>query len=193
MIRCAAFLAALALSANAQADWDGQLSTRLLTGGGAWIAEQSPDPWPLFELALRADVLLGEAHPGVVRLGPAFDLRTEDFRTLEAGGGLAIFFPTGLGFGLTTTFAGGWGARPEDRDGAFGLAQIAIGYRPYNYFSAYAYAVNLYAGARVQLENERVWEVTMGLEVDLEFVSVIPFMFVYQLARGHDPDEPEPE
>lgn len=191
MIRAVAFLAALLVTATAQADWDAQLSTRLLLGGGAWVAEPQPEPWPLFELGFRADVLFAEAHPGLVRFGPVIDLRTEGFRTFEAGGGLAVFFPTGLGFGITTTFAAGWGARPEDRDGAFGLAQIAIGYRPYNYFSAYAYAVNVYAGTRVQLESGRAWEVTVGIEIDLGLVAAVPFMFVYELARAHDPDEPE--
>jgi len=187
-------LVLLAVSPSAaRADWDAQFSTRLLLGGGVYVAEQSPDPWPLFELGLRADVLFGEVHAERVRFGPALDLRSEDFRTFEAGGGLAVLFPTGLGFGITTTVGAGWGARPGGRDGAFGLAQIALGYRPYNYFSAYAYGLSLYAGARVQLEGGRVWEITAGLEVDLEFIFAIPFMFVYELANGHPPDEPAAE
>ncbi len=177
----------------ARAQWDAQVSSRLQFGGGAYIAEQSPSPWPLFEVGLRADLLLGEARPERVRFGPAFDLRTEDFRTLEVGGGLAILWPTGQGFGFTTTFGAGWGARPNDRDGAFALGQIAFGWRPYNYFSPYAWTAGLYASGRVQLENGRAWEITVGIEFDLEFIVAIPAMFIAELAGAEDPDEPEPE
>ena len=193
MIHALALVSLLALAPiRAHADWDAQFSSRLLLGGGAFVDEQQPDPWPFFELGLRADVLFGEARPDRVRLGPAIDLRTEDYRTFEVGGALALHLPTGLGFGVSTTVGAGWGARPENRDGAFGLAQIAFGYRPYNYFSMYGYGVSAYLGARVQLESDpRAWEISLGVEIDAEFLFVIPFMFIYELANAHDPDEPE--
>ncbi|HJL18624.1 MAG TPA: hypothetical protein RMH99_23385 [Sandaracinaceae bacterium LLY-WYZ-13_1] len=197
MRRAAALAALVGLAtwvapAPAVADWDAQLSTRLRLGGGAWIAEEGQDPWPLFELGLRGDLLLGEARPGTVRFGPAVDLRSEDFRTFELAGAAAVFVPTGRGFGLTVTGGAGWGARPEDRDGALAFGELAFGWRPYNYFSPYGYALNVYAGTRVQLEGApRAWEVTVGVEVDLEFLVAIPFMFFVELARGEDPHEPE--
>ena len=188
-------LAALLSAAPAAADWDAQVSSRFGLGGGAYLLEQGADPWPMIELGLRTDLLLGEARPSTVRFGPALDLRTEGFRTFEVGGGLAVLLPTGRGFGMTLTGGAGWGARPEDRDGAFAMAQIALGYRPYNYFSAYAYALNVYAAGRVQLENEpRAWEITVGVEVDVEMIFVIPIMFFVELARASDPHEPmEPD
>ena len=194
-----AALVALAFALGASAahaqDWDAQLSTRLMLGAGAQIPEQGAEPWPMMELGLRADLLFGEARPGTVRLGPAVDFRTEDFATFEAAGALALFLPTGIGFGFTATGGAGWGARPGGRDGAFGLAQIALGYRPYNYFSAYGYALGIYAGARVQVEPDpRAWEITVGVEVDLEFIFAIPFMFFVELARARDPfEEMEPD
>ncbi len=45
----------------------------------------------------------------------------------------------------------------------------------------------------MQLERDRVWEVSVGVEVDLEFIFAVPFMFFYELANAHDPDEPEPD
>ena len=194
----AALLAAaiLALPGAASADdWDARVSARLALGGGAYIAEQGLDPWPLFEVALRSDLLFGEARPAQVRFGPAIDLRTEGFRTLELAGGLALLLPLDSGFALTVTAGAGWGARPEGRDGALALGQLAVGWRPYNYFSAYSWAINFYAGARAQLMEPRVWEVTAGIEIDLEILFVIPVMFVVELARAGDPDEPleEPE
>jgi len=178
-------------AAPAQADWDVQLSSRLQLGGGAWIAEQNPSPWPLLEVGLRADLLAGEATSERVRFGPAFDLRTEGFRTLEVGGGLAVLWPTGQGFGFTTTLGAGWGARPEDRDGAFAMGQIAFGWRPYNYFSPYAWTAGVYAAGRVQLENERAWEITVGIEFDFELLVAIPILFLVELIEAEDPDEPE--
>lgn len=190
----AALLAALSSPTEAAADWDAQFSSRLQLGGGAQIPEQGADPWPMFELALRADALFGEARPGRVRLGPALDLRTEDFRTLEVGGGAAILLPTGQGFGFTLTGGAGWGARPEDRDGAFAFGQLAFGWRPYNYFSAYAWTAGVYAATRVQLEAApRAWEITVGIEVDFELLFAIPVMFLIESTRGGDPDEPAPE
>jgi len=193
----AAFVTAVSLGATstAAADWDAQVSSRFGLGGGAYVLEQGADPWPMMELYARADLLLGEARPATVRFGPAIDLRTEGFRTLEVAGALAVYLPTGLGFGFTLTGGAGWGARPEDRDGAFAMGHVAVGWRPYNYFSAYGYALNAYAAARVQAESEpRAWEITIGVEVDLEVLFAIPAMFFVELARGSDPHEPmEPD
>ncbi len=175
--------------AHAQ-DWDARASARLTVGGGVYAPEQLGDPWPLFEMGLRSDLLFGEAHPARVRFGPALDLRTEGFRTFEVAGALAVLLPVESGFAFTVTGGAGWGARPEGRDGGLALAQLAFGWRPYNYFSAYSWAANVYAGARVQLIEPRVWEITIGLELDLELLFVIPFMFLVELAQAHDPDEP---
>lgn len=191
MRRLGAVLAlALALApTSARAEgWDARVSSRLTLGGGAYVPEQLGDPWPLFEMGLRTDLLFGEARPAQVRFGPALDLRTEGFRTFELAGALAVLLPIDSGFALTLTGGAGWGARPEGRDGALALAQVAFGWRPYNYFSAYAWAVNLYAGTRVQLMEPRVWEVTVGVELDVELLFVIPFMFFVELARARDPD-----
>ena len=184
-------LCGVGLPANvASADWDVQISSRLQLGGGVYIDEQSPAPWPLFEAAARADLLIGEAHPGLVRFGPAIDVRTEDFRTAELAGGLAILWPTGQGFGFTTTLGAGYGFRPDGRDGALAFAQIAFGWRPYDYFSAYAWTAGVYLAGRAQLENGRAYEVTLGLEIDFEITGVIPILFFARLATGEDPDEP---
>lgn len=180
--------AALLGAPSARADaWDARLSSRLTLGGGAYVPEQRVEPWPLVELGLRTDLLLGEARPARVRLGPALDLRTEGFRTFEVAGGLAVLLPLDQGFALTLTGAAGWGARPEERDGPLALGALAFGWRPYDYFGPYAWAVQLYTAARVQALDPRVWELTVGVEVDLEIVFVIPILFVVQLARGGDP------
>ncbi|HEY8428778.1 MAG TPA: hypothetical protein VIL20_10405 [Sandaracinaceae bacterium] len=175
---------------HAAADWDARVSARLALGGGVYVPEAAGDPWPLFEMALRSDLLFGEARPARVRFGPALDLRTEGFRTFEVAGALAVLLPVERGFALTVGGGAGWGARPEGRDGPLGLAQVAFGWRPYNYFGAYAWAVNLYAAGRVQFVDPRAWEITIGIELDFELLFVIPFMFFWELAEARDPDEP---
>jgi hypothetical protein len=187
----AGLASSISLTSSARADdWDARVSSRLTLGGGVYVPEQLGDPWPLFELGVRTDLLFGEARPTRVRFGPALDLRTEGFRTFELAGGLALLLPVDQGFAFTVTGGAGWGARPEGRDGALALGTLAFGWRPYNYFSAYAWAVNLYASTRVQIQEPRVWEVTVGVELDFEFLFVIPFMYVVELSRGGDPDEP---
>ena len=109
-MRLLLLLALLPSAASAQGGWDARVSGRLTLGGGAWIAEDGQDPWPLFEMGMRADVLIGEARPANVRFGPAIDLRTEDFRTFELAGALAVLFPIDAGFGVTLTGGAGWGA-----------------------------------------------------------------------------------
>ncbi|MCZ7686618.1 MAG: hypothetical protein M5U28_50865 [Sandaracinaceae bacterium] len=94
------------------------------------MPEALGDPWPLFEMGLRSDLLFGEAHPARVRLGPALDLRTEGFRTFEIAGGLALLLPVESGFAFTVTGGAGWGARPEGRDGALALGQLAFRVAP---------------------------------------------------------------
>ncbi len=180
----------LAPRAAAAQGWDAKISSRLTLGGGAYVAEQTPSPWPLFELGLRSDVLFGEARPARVRFGPALDFRSEDFRTFEVAGGLAVLLPVDRGFAFTLTGGGGWGARPQGRDGPLALGVIAFGWRPYDYFSAYAWGIDGYVSTRVQLNEPRVWEITVGVEVDCGILFAIPFMFLYELAHGHDPDEP---
>ncbi|HUG36048.1 MAG TPA: hypothetical protein VML54_03805 [Candidatus Limnocylindrales bacterium] len=126
-----------------------------------------------------------------MRIGPALDVRTEGFQTLEVAGAAAALFPTGQGFGITLTAGAGWGARPGGRDGAFALGELAFGWRPYNYFGAYAWTAALYAATRVQLESApRAWEVTVGVQIDFEFLFVIPFMFLVEATQGGDPHEP---
>lgn len=190
-VKIAIAISIFAVASAAHADWDPQFGARLTLGGGAYVSEARPDPWPLFELGLRADMLLGERRPDQVRFGPALDLRTEDFRTFEIAGALELFLPVGMGLGFTLVSGADFKARPEGRDGGLLLEQIAFGYRSFNYFSIYGWAVNVYAGTRIQLPEPRAWEITIGVEIDCELIFVIPFLFLYTLAtQGGDPDEP---
>ena len=166
-----------------------QLSVRLATGGGALLADTGDEA--LFELALRSELLFGGARVDVVRVGPAVDLRTRTFETAEAAGGASLLLPIVGGFPLVVTAGAGWASRPGDGDGAFALGTLAFGYRPYNFFYAYGYGLQVYASVRYGLDAAHAVEVSGGIEIDLEFITVIPLMFLWHWLFSGDPDEPD--
>ena len=188
-VACAALAVLSTLLGAGVAHAEPQLSVRLATGGGAIVADAGTEG--VFELALRSELLFGGDRVDVVRAGPAVDLRTGDFVTAEAAGGASILLPIIGGFPLVLTAGAGWASRPGDTDGAFALGTLAFGYRPYNSSSPYGYGLQLYATMRYGLDAAHAVEVTGGIEIDLEFLSVIPFMFLWVWLTEGDPDEPE--
>lgn len=179
---------------------DAQVTSRLGIGGGAEMPAQRPVS-ALFELAARLDVLIGDDRPARVRLGPALDLRTAGFSTFEGALGLSLVLPLGMDFVLGGSVLAGAAARlpgPEGRrDGAIAIATLRGGYQPYDHFDAYSMGLHLYVSGRWGFHGAETWEVTAGLEVDLELIFVTPVRFLVLALSGGDPDEeaeaePEP-
>ena len=191
MIKLAAALAAASLvfAHAAVARADGQISSRLAVGGGA---AHAPDDGTeaIFELGVRTELLFGPAKFGSFRIGPAIDLRTSDFVTAEAAGGLAVMLPIATASPLVLTAGAGWASRPGTADGAFALGTLAWGYRSYNHHAAYGYALQIYASGRLGLDDTARWEITGGVEIDLVFLVAIPAIFLWELLTEGDPDEP---
>jgi hypothetical protein len=164
---------------------DGQVSSRLMIGGGVYTVD---DKWSaLFDLGAHADVMFGGAEPDVVRVGPMIDLRTRTFETLEGAAGASLLLPLGEGWPLTLSAGAGYAFRIGD-DGAFALGKIAFGFRDYNYHSAYGFALELYAQTRVGIDDPIV-DLSFGVSVDLLFVFVVPTLFFLTLFEGGS-DEP---
>jgi hypothetical protein len=180
----------LALTYVGSARADGQISSRLAVGAGAAHAAAGGTE-ALFELAVRTELLFGPATFGSFRIGPAIDLRTSDFVTAEAAGGLAVMFPLATANPLVLTAGAGWASRPGTADGPFALGTLAWGYRSYNHHAAYGYALQLYASGRLGLDDTSRWEITGGVEIDLVFLIAIPAIFLWELFTEGDPDEPE--
>ena len=171
-----------------------QISARLALGGGARFP-QGRDPDGLFELALRADALFGDPIAGRARLGPAIDLRTATFGSFELAGGVAGLVPLGSDFALTLMLGAGYalrdqGVEPAPRHGAIALATLTASFRPYDHGDAYGYAVGLYASGRAGFAGHETWEISAGLEIDLELVFVAPIRFLITSTQGGDPHEP---
>ena len=194
--RFALTLALLALAPSARADGlVAQVTSRLAIGGG-FEAPARRDVSPLFELAARLDVLVGDDRPARVRLGPALDLRTAGFQTFEGALGLSLVGPLASDFVLGGSVLAGIAARlsgPEgQRDGAIAIATLRVGYQPYDHFDAYSMGLHVYASGRWGFFGSESWEATLGIEVDLELIFVTPGRFIVLALSGGDPDEPEP-
>ncbi|UJR85417.1 hypothetical protein [Sandaracinus amylolyticus] len=184
----------IGIAGRAEAQPEVQISSRLALGGGAEFAQtEGADPGALFELALRAEVLFGDAFADRVRVGPAIDVRAANFRTIELAGGAMVLLPIGSDFGITVMAGAGYALRDpyepvQDRSGAIALGTLALAYRPYDHFDVYGHGVALYASGRAAFAGWESWEAVIGLEVDLEFVVWSPIAFVWTAVSGGDPD-----
>ncbi len=180
----AALLALLVAAVPSAAAAHPQTSARLGAGAGAASGDF------VFEMHLRSELLFGPNEVRAFRIGPALDLRTADFETAEAAGGLAVLLPVATGFPITFTTGAGWASRPGDADGPIAVGTLAWGYRSYNHHHVYGYALSLYASTRVALDDTSRWEITGGVEIDLLFLVAIPAIFVWEWLTEGDPDEP---
>jgi hypothetical protein len=190
------------ISPASRAYADAQVSARLGAGGGIQVGPAShpdstepggtepgaTDVGGLFEMLVRAEVLFGGARSDVVRAGPALDLRTRDFVTVEAALGGALLLPVLSGWPVTVGAGLGWRLGPAPA-GAFALGTATFGFRSYDFHDSYGFALQLYATGRVDLEDPARWEATAGVEIDLELLFVLPARFLWTLITAGDPDK----
>jgi hypothetical protein len=180
---------------------DVQVSARLALGGGLELAQvDDAAPGALFELALRAEALFGPPFADRFRIGPALDLRSASFRSLELAAGAMALVPLGSDFAVTAMLGAGYALRdpyepllpggpPQGRDGALAVATLAGTYRPYDHFDAYGHGISLYASGRAAFAGWESWELTVGLEIDLELVVWSPIAFLVTALSARDPAE----
>ncbi len=194
------YLAILALSAlvagalpqHAQAD--SLTSARTYLGMGHRTADSGDKLFA--DLGLVADVTFGRAKPKAFRVGPAIELRTVNFQTLEAAVGPAILLPLPgeLYFGLYPMI--GAAVRKNAPDGMTGIGKVTFGFRAYPYNSWYGYGLNFFGSGRKALntaKNDGLVEWAGGVEVDIEFTVITPLLFMKNLITAHDPYEEGPE
>lgn len=140
-------------------------------------------------LGFKADLMFGAPKPRAFRIGPAVELRTVDFASLEAaaGGGILIPLPGDCPIGLYGMI--GAAARKNAPDGMVGIGTVTWGFRGYNYHSWYGYALNLYGSGRKHIGDEDLVEWTGGVEVDITFTTLVPLMAIRNFITGGDPYE----
>lgn len=177
-----------------------QVSSRLVTGFG--FARGIPDAGFMGDQGIRTDFLWGKPGDEHFRFGPAIDLRTActtptlivclHNQTLEGGLGGTLLIPFRRGYPITITPAIGYAFRTSafGGDGMYLSNTFAWGYRPYNYFHRYGYGIEAYVNHRMHLDDPSQWEMTFGIEFDLELAVWVPILMVRMGLMNDDPDEP---
>jgi hypothetical protein len=136
----------------------------------------------------RADAMFGAPKPRSFRIGPVLEARTVDFASMElgAGAGILIPFPGDCPIGVSGLITGATRKDVTDTLNAAGI--LTWGFRGYNYHHWYGYALNAFGSVRKNITgNYDVLEVSGGVEIDIQFVTVIPFMFIKNLIGAEDP------
>jgi hypothetical protein len=134
--------------------------------------------------------MFGRAKPKQFRIGPAIELRTVNFRSLEAavGPGMLIPLPGELAFGLYGLI--GAAARHQAPDGMVGIGTVTFGFRGYPYKGGwYGYGLNFYGSGRKHIGDESLVEWSGGVEVDVLFTAIIPILAIRNFVTGGDPYE----
>ena len=108
-------------------------------------------------------------------------MTTAAFDTFESGGGVAWLVPTGS---TAFVFSGGGFARTSRFGWEPGAAGTLFwGSRSFNFHSAYAVGVGLFAQGRYGLGDGKQADAIVGVQLDLEYLA-LPFVLVYQAARA---------
>ncbi len=152
-----------------------QVSARLIAGGGARLGPDGREEG-LFDLGLRSELLFGTPGDGAMRLGPAFEVRAADLVELDLALGIAWLVPLWRGYPIVWSLLGGWSAIGPLRGEPLLVTTLAWGYRSYDHSGTYGFAAQLYVSGRVGPAegSGRRWEVTGGVEVDLELLLLGP-------------------
>ena len=185
--RVAVGVCAFALSALASpaARATPQITSGLTTGVALTDLRADAGPRVAYHLGGRLDVLFLRDKPTDMAIGPYVDLGTYAFDTFETGGGLAWLIPLDA-----TAFV--LSAGPFARTSRFGWepgasATLFWGSRGYNYHSAYAIGLGLYAQGRYGFASASNTlspqaDAVLGVQIDLEYFA-LPFIFAYNAFR----------
>jgi hypothetical protein len=167
---------------------DAQMSAR----GALGFGKRKTDVGDEFvsALSVRADALVGAPRHGSFRFGYTIEGRTTDFWTLEGAGGLMLLVPMPFDLSLGLSGLIGLAHRREAPDGWMAIGTASLGYRGYNYHGWYGYGINLFFSGRKLFGDDKLVEFTGGVELDLLFVTVIPYLAIKNWLNKGDPHEP---
>lgn len=183
-------IAAAAAPARADVQW----SSRLGFGFGAAMGEL--ERAFVYENTIRVEALFGGRGDEHVRVGPAVDLRTRTFRSAEGSAGIGLLVPIARGYPIVLTATAGYAFRRDDtlagwEDGPIVVGTLAWGYRSYDFHDHYQLGFHVFVSSRLHLDEPSLWELTAGIELDLEMLFVVPARFLVTLFRRGPPDEPD--
>lgn len=188
-LRAAALLAGAIVLGASPARADVQWSARQASGLGAALGEHEDEL--LLELGLRTEVLFGAPGDEHARVGPAIEVRSVDFAAVSLSAGAAVLIPTWRGYPIVLSALAGYDFR-EGPDAPVGVGTFFWGFRGYDFHDFYGHGIGGYVSTRFDLDRPGAWQITFGVEVDLEFLWLIPALAARMLIAGRgDPDEPE--
>jgi hypothetical protein len=154
-----------------------QITSGVTTGVAFTDIRASYGPRPAYQLGARLDLLFLREAPRDMALGPYVEMTTAAFDTFEGGGGLAWLVPTGP---TAFVLSSGVFARTSRFGWEPGLAGTLFwGSRSFNFHSAYAVGVGLFAQGRYGLGDGKQGDAILGVQLDLEYLA-LPFVLVYQ-------------
>ncbi|MEM6559931.1 MAG: hypothetical protein AAF605_09125 [Myxococcota bacterium] len=188
-IACCAVLTAGLSPRSAAADM--QWSARGTLGGGFELlsADGVDRRLRFFESGLRTEVLFGGRGDEYVRFGPALDLRSTRFESLDAAIGASLLLPVIRAYPIVVTGAVGYSVRPEENEPVF-VSTLAWGYRSYDFHDRYQTGFMGYASARMDLDDPNHMQISFGVELDLEAMVRIPVLALRLLFTREHPHEP---
>jgi hypothetical protein len=186
LVACAAAVAALT-TPSAPARADAQVSVRPFLEFGKRFTDDGKEG--IVGFLGRADAMFGAPKPRSFRIGPVLEGRTVDFYSIEAGAGMGILipFPGDCPIGISGLLTGA--LRREAPDGLNAAGIVTWGYRGYNYHHWYGYALNAFGSFRRNITGPEVIEASGGIEIDILFTTIIPFMAIKDWMTGEDPHE----
>jgi|GEM_PF-509023 len=154
-----------------------QITSGVTTGAALTDLRAENGPRVAYQLGARVDFLFLRERPRDMAIGPYVEMTTAAFDTWEGGGGIAWLVPTGS---TALVFSGGGFARTSRFGWEPGVAGTLFwGSRSFNFHSAYAVGVGLFAQGRYGLGDGRQADAVIGVQLDLEYLA-LPFVLVYQ-------------
>jgi hypothetical protein len=188
------YLAILALSALAAGALPQHAQADSLTSARTFleVGKRNADSGDMIfaGLGLVADTTFGKAKPKAFRIGPAIELRTVNFGTLEAAAGATMLLPLPGELYIGLYGLAGAAARKKAPDGLTGIGKVTFGFRAYPYDTWYGYGLNVYGSGRKAINSdESLVEWSGGVEVDIEFTIITPLLFMRNILTAHDPYE----
>lgn len=180
-----------------------QISSRLYNGFG--FAHGLQHQGLMGDTGIRTDFLWGDPGDEHVRFGPQIDVRSAcdlpifvtclHNKSIEFSAGPSLLIPFRRGYPMQISPTVGYAFRRDDYggNGMFLSNTFAWGYRPYNYFHRYGYGIMAFVSHRLHLNDVSQWEMTFGIEFDMELAVWTPILIVRMMFQNDDPDEPDDE
>jgi len=170
--------ASLATTALADPQWDVGLTSGVAGRGrpGSFWSDTA------YYGSIRGDLIFGRSSEHDVGVGPALEIATTDFDDLRLLGGATAVLPLGDLFAVSAT-PSAYVRAHDDTTSAGVSGRLFLGFKSYNYESAYAMGAGLLLGYDQDLGGSKEHAAIVAVQLDALIVA-LPFALVYQLIRG---------